>query len=275
MQRQITPNSVTAVQTTGIFCRNGCSARPKPENTLHLESAADALFAGYRPCLRCQRAISDSPRAQRGLRRVALLSQIRRPRRARAVEGLVRLALLGTPLGPMVAGVVPLGLALLEFADRPMLETQLNIVQKRFRARLEPGRTALHDRAQSALEAYFAGEAQALDLPVATPGTPFQEDVWEALRRIPVGGTESYAGLAAELGRPAAVRAVGHANGMNRLALVIPCHRVIASDGGLGGYGGGTWRKAWLLDHEARLSGDSPWSAGKPVAATAALTDQR
>jgi O-6-methylguanine DNA methyltransferase len=257
MQTQTTPMSMTAVQTTGIFCRDGCPATPKPENTLRLASAADALFAGYRPCLRCHPVIPDAPRAQRGLRRLALLSRIRRPRRARPVESVVRLALVGTPLGPMVAGVVPQGLALLEFADRPMLETQLKIVQKRFRARLQPGRTALHDRVQSALDAYFAGEKQTPDVPVAAPGTPFQEDVWEALRSIPAGGTETYAGLAAEVGRPAAVRAVGHANGMNRLALVIPCHRVIASDGGLGGYGGGTWRKAWLLDHERRVVGAS------------------
>jgi O-6-methylguanine DNA methyltransferase len=165
----------------------------------------------------------------------------------------------------MVAGVVLQGLALLEFADRPMLETQLKIVQKRCRARIAPGRTALHDHAQSALDAYFAGQAKALNLPVAATGTPFQEDVWDALRRIPVGGTESYAGLAVEIGRPAATRAVGHANGMNRLAIVIPCHRVIASDGGLGGYGGGTWRKAWLLDHEAAHWGYGMAWAARPI----------
>jgi AraC family transcriptional regulator of adaptative response/methylated-DNA-[protein]-cysteine methyltransferase len=150
----------------------------------------------------------------------------------------------------MVAGVASGGLALLEFADRPMLETQLEIVYRRFHARLEPGRTGMHDRGQKSLDAYFSGETHSFDLPLASPGTAFQERVWHALRAIPAGDTRSYAELAAEVGQPSAVRAVGHANGMNRLAVVIPCHRVIASDGGLGGYGGGTWRKAWLLDHE-------------------------
>lgn len=155
----------------------------------------------------------------------------------------------------MVAAVATGGLALLEFTDRPMLDTQLAIVAKRFRgARLEPGRTALHDRVQEQLDAYFAGERDAFDLPMATPGTPFQVRCWDALTSIPYGSTTSYAGLAQKVGRPAAVRAVGHANGMNRLALVIPCHRVIGADGSLVGYGGGVWRKGWLLDHERRAA---------------------
>jgi O-6-methylguanine DNA methyltransferase len=249
--------SVNAVKTTGIFCRDGCPASPKPEHVLRLDSPVDALYAGYRPCLRCRPEVPDSPRAQRGLRRVGLLSNIRHPRRVRPEEGVVRLTLLDTPLGPMVGGVAADGLALLEFADRPMLETQLDIVQRRFRARLEPGRTDLHDRAQDALDRYFAGKTHSFHLPLAAPGTPFQERVWGALRGIPAGDTRSYSALATEVGQPSAVRAVGHANGMNRLAVVIPCHRVIASDGGLGGYGGGTWRKAWLLNHE-RGAGSRP-----------------
>ncbi len=247
--------SVLAVRTTGIFCRDGCPApAPKAQNTERFASAADALFAGYRPCLRCQPEIDGSPRTRRGVRRRALIGPIRRPRRARATDGVVRLALLGTPLGPMVAGVVPGGLALLEFADRPMLETQLAIVERRFGARPEPGRTAVHDRTQAGLDAYFSGATADFDLPLVTPGTPFQERCWEALGTIPSGTTASYAGLAARVGRPTATRAVGHANGMNRLALVVPCHRVIASDGTLGGYGGGLWRKSWLLDHERRMA---------------------
>src|SRR5919201_2480581 len=111
-------NQVTAVRTTGIFCRSTCSAAPKPENTLTFSTATDALFAGYRPCLRCRPEIADSPRAQRGLRRLPLLARLRRARRRRAEDGIVRLALLDTPIGPMVAGVVPCGLALLEFTDR-------------------------------------------------------------------------------------------------------------------------------------------------------------
>jgi AraC family transcriptional regulator, regulatory protein of adaptative response / methylated-DNA-[protein]-cysteine methyltransferase len=167
---------------------------------------------------------------------------------------VIRLALLRTPLGPMVAGVAPGGLALLEFADRPMLETQLKIVEKRFAARLEPGRTLAHDQVQSELDAYFRGERARFTVPLARPGTPFQERVWEALLSIPAGVTSSYAQLAAQIGQPSAMRAVARANGMNRLAVVIPCHRVIASDGSLAGYGGGTWRKAALLAHERQVA---------------------
>jgi AraC family transcriptional regulator, regulatory protein of adaptative response / methylated-DNA-[protein]-cysteine methyltransferase len=247
--------SVLAVRTTGIFCRDGCVApSPRPENTERFASAGDALFAGYRPCLRCRPELDDSPRTQRGVRRRALLGHLRRPRRARPTSDVLRMALLRTPIGPMVAAVGTDGLALLEFTDRPMLETQLKIVERRFHARLEPGRTALHDRTQRQLDAYFAGAVSRIDVPTVSPGTPFQERCWDALTTIPAGTTTSYLGIAAQVGRPSASRAVGHANGMNRLALVIPCHRVIAADGGLGGYGGGVWRKAWLIDHERRMA---------------------
>ncbi|HUB28719.1 MAG TPA: methylated-DNA--[protein]-cysteine S-methyltransferase [Terracidiphilus sp.] len=98
---------------------------------------------------------------------------------------------------------------------------------------------------------YFAGELHAIDhLPVATAGTPFQRQVWKALRNIPCGSTTSYGKLAATIGRPAAVRAVGLANGSNPIAVIVPCHRVIGSDGSLTGYGGGIERKRWLLNHE-------------------------
>lgn len=151
----------------------------------------------------------------------------------------------------MVAGVVPDGLALLEFADRPMLETQLRIVERQFLAQLEPGRTAIHDRVQRELDAYFGGAASAaFTVPIVKPGTPFQERVWDALLAIPAGETASYSEIAARIGQPSAIRAVARANGMNRLALVVPCHRVIASDGSLAGYGGGVWRKAALLNQE-------------------------
>jgi methylated-DNA-[protein]-cysteine S-methyltransferase len=105
--------------------------------------------------------------------------------------------------------------------------------------------------ARAALEAYFAGDLGALDaLQVETAGTPFQRAVWAALRRIPAGQTLSYGALAAEIGKPKAVRAVGLANGSNPIGVVVPCHRVIGADGSLTGYGGGLPRKRWLLEHE-------------------------
>jgi len=100
------------------------------------------------------------------------------------------------------------------------------------------------------LEAYFEGNLQEFDLPLLMPGTPFQQKVWETLRAIPYGTTISYTELARRIGRSGASRAVGSANGRNRICIVVPCHRVIAADGTLGGFGGGLARKQWLLEHE-------------------------
>lgn len=108
-----------------------------------------------------------------------------------------------------------------------------------------------------AIARYFAGELTAINtIPVQTAGTSFQRDVWHALREIPCGTTTSYAALAARIGRPNAVRAVGLANGSNPVGVVVPCHRVIGSDGSLTGYGGGIERKRWLLRHEHALDSD-------------------
>jgi methylated-DNA-[protein]-cysteine S-methyltransferase len=120
---------------------------------------------------------------------------------------------------------------------------------------IQPGRnpSGLTD----AIACYFAGDLTAIDtLPVQTAGTPFQRDVWHTLREIPCGTTISYAALAARIGRPNAVRAVGLANGSNPVGVVVPCHRVIGSDGSLTGYGGGIDRKRWLLRHERALAND-------------------
>jgi methylated-DNA-[protein]-cysteine S-methyltransferase len=103
------------------------------------------------------------------------------------------------------------------------------------------------------LSAYFEGEREAFDLPIALEGTDFQKGVWEALRKLPFGERISYGELARRIGRPSASRAVGMANGRNRIGIIIPCHRVIATGGSLGGYGGGLGRKQWLLEHEASL----------------------
>jgi methylated-DNA-[protein]-cysteine S-methyltransferase len=118
--------------------------------------------------------------------------------------------------------------------------------------RLEPTRRA--NGLTDALSKYFAGDFVAINtLPVLTGGTPFQREVWCALREIPCGTTVSYSQLAKRIGRPAAVRAVGLANGSNPVGVVVPCHRVIGADGSLTGYGGGIERKRWLLEHEKRM----------------------
>jgi methylated-DNA-[protein]-cysteine S-methyltransferase len=110
-----------------------------------------------------------------------------------------------------------------------------------------------------AIRRYFAGDVNVINLlPVETAGTPFQREVWRALREIPVGTTSSYAQLAERIGRPTAVRAVGLANGSNPVGVVVPCHRVIGADGSLTGYGGGMERKRWLLEHEGVKAHASP-----------------
>jgi methylated-DNA-[protein]-cysteine S-methyltransferase len=106
------------------------------------------------------------------------------------------------------------------------------------------------DKVRLQLEEYFAGTRREFDVPLELHGSPFQVEVWSALRAIPYGGTASYATIATSVGRPAAVRAVGAANGRNPISIIVPCHRVIGADGSLTGYGWGVDRKAWLLGHE-------------------------
>lgn len=159
-----------------------------------------------------------------------------------------------TPLGPLVAGALDEGLCLLEFADRRMLETQLKRLHKRFGAAFIPGTSPHFDKLNTQLREYFSGERRAFDLPLILAGTAFQEKVWAGLQTIPYGTTRSYKGQAEFLGQPEAVRAVARANGDNRIAIIIPCHRVIGSDGKLVGYGGGLWRKQYLLNLERRAA---------------------
>jgi AraC family transcriptional regulator of adaptative response/methylated-DNA-[protein]-cysteine methyltransferase len=171
---------------------------------------------------------------------------------ARRDAPIVRLTRIHTPFGPMVAGATDGALCLLEFADRRMLPTQLDRVARRLDAVLMPGASDLLDAAAGELSEYFAGARRAFSVPLLTAGTAFQERVWEELRRVPFGETISYAELARRIGRASAVRAVARANGDNRLAILIPCHRVIGAHGALTGYGGGLWRKQRLLEIERR-----------------------
>lgn len=159
---------------------------------------------------------------------------------------------LTTPLGPMIAAATDEGVCLLEFADRRSLESQLERLHKRLGCVVTPGTNDHLAKLETELNGYFEGTLRRFTVPVLAPGTPFQEAVWKQLSTIPYGHTSSYDRLARDVGRPAARRAVGRANGDNRVAIVIPCHRVIRSDGQLCGYGGGLWRKRFLLEHERR-----------------------
>jgi AraC family transcriptional regulator, regulatory protein of adaptative response / methylated-DNA-[protein]-cysteine methyltransferase len=165
----------------------------------------------------------------------------------------IRLARIESPLGPLVAGAVDEGICLLEFGDRRMLENQAGTLRLRLGLPAAPSPHPYLERLEVELSEYFAGKRKVFDLPLVEPGTPFQERVWAALREIPFGETRSYAELARAIGNPAAVRAVAQANGRNRIAVLVPCHRVIGSDGGIGGYGGGVWRKKRLLEIEGMI----------------------
>lgn len=160
---------------------------------------------------------------------------------------------LETPLGPMLAAADDTGLVLLEFSDRRMLETELNDIEHRLAAQLLPGDHEHLRTVERELTEYFAGQRQSFEVPLHLVGTEFQKSVWRVLLDIPYGETRSYRAQAQALGRPTAVRAVASANGYNHIAIVIPCHRVIGSNGHLTGYGGGLARKRWLLQLEGAL----------------------
>ncbi len=316
-----------AVRTTGIFCRPSCPVRsPLPKNVEYFPSAAEALFAGYRPCKRCRPMdIDDQPKWA-----TALLAEVENDPSARLTEADLRargidpatvrrhflrhygmtfqaytrarrlasaftrirngsplddaifqsgyeshsgfreafakvfgcppgdcrnkssvfLTWLPSPLGPLVAGATEEGVCLLEFSDRRMLETQFETVRKLFRMPVVPGANRHLERLQHELAGYFAGTQRSFTVPLVYPGTPFQRRVWEQLLLVPYGETRSYQELATAVGNPAAVRAVGRANGLNRIVILIPCHRIVNKNGDLGGYGGGLRRKQYLLNLE-------------------------
>ena len=214
---------VAGVRTTGIFCRPSCRARkPLPRNVEYLADGAAARAAGYRACLRCQ------------------------PENGTAVT----VRTIQTPIGPMLAGATGDAIVLCDFADRAMIGAQVASVRRRIGPIVE-GDAPLLQRLAGQLDEYFAGTRRAFDLLLDLPGSSFQGRVWDELRRIPYGGTISYRELAERVGAGAAYRAVGRANGSNRVAIIVPCHRVIAADGSLGGYGGGLAAKRRLLDLEA------------------------
>jgi AraC family transcriptional regulator of adaptative response/methylated-DNA-[protein]-cysteine methyltransferase len=179
------------------------------------------------------------------------------PGRARD-KALLTASWVDTPLGPMLAVAGDEGLELLEFVDRRALETELRELGRKWKRAIVPGDHLVLRRTAAQLSDYFAGARREFDVPLKLQGSPFQLAAWRALCEIPYGETRSYTDLARRVGSPGAVRAIGRANGQNRLCVIVPCHRVVQSDGTLCGYGGGRWRKRWLLDHEAsRLAAPS------------------
>ena len=322
---------VVGVRTTGIFCRPTCPARkPLRSNVEFFPSAHEALYAGFRPCLRCkpmnvgrevpplveqlrrqvEEGLSEPLRErdllsmgiepstarrqfqkyfgmsfhayQRARRMGSALAAVRKgtnlldtqlahgfesssgfreafaklfgavPSRANGVLCLFA-RWIETPLGAILALANDSGLYVLDWVDRRGLEREILRLRNKTKFAIVPGDHPVLDQANREIGEYFDGMRKTFTLPFAPRGTDFQRRVWEALLQIPPGETRSYAGIANSIGAPKAMRAVARANGDNFRGIVIPCHRVIGSDGSLTGYGGGLARKKWLLEHERSM----------------------
>lgn len=319
------------VRTTRIFCRPTCpSKKPKPEHVEFFPSPREALYAGYRPCRRCNpsehaakppavvrqlremvekspagkltgadlRALGVDPStARRQFKRwygMTFYAYHRARRMGMALRGVrnggsvigaqidsgfssasgfhaafrklfgvppsrgesigcLLATWVETPLGAMLAIANDDGLHLLEFVDRRGLENEILSLRRKTKSAIVPGSNKHLTAISAQLGEYFEGKSVRFSVPLVVGGTPFEQSVWNLLLQIPPGKTRSYSEMAVLLGKPLAKRAVGRANGRNCIGIVIPCHRVIRADGTLCGYGGGIWRKQWLLDHEKRI----------------------
>ncbi len=322
---------ITAVKTTGIFCRPVCSARkPNRENVEFFNSIDEAMQQGYRPCKVCRPMeqsgkvpakiagllqsvqahphikVKDKDLRDNGLepnmvRRwfkqnygITFQAYQRKLRIATARTSLLQGntvthtaydhgfdSLSGfnqgyqkvfgkspstkdqvtaihqirftTPLGPMFACADEQGLCLLDFTDRKDIDQKLVALQKSLGGVILPGTNQHLQLIEHQLRNYFAGRLKKFTVKLRFQGTEFQKMVWSELQVIPYGETRTYGQQALAIGRPTAVRAVAAANGQNSIAIVVPCHRVIGSDGSLRGFAGGLSRKKWLLEHEKAL----------------------
>ncbi|MDD8019068.1 MAG: methylated-DNA--[protein]-cysteine S-methyltransferase [Bacteroidota bacterium] len=171
------------------------------------------------------------------------------PRESRNDDSIVT-SWIESPYGPLVAAATSEGICLLEFTDRRMLDNQFKRLRKYFRCAIIPGENMHIVQLKKELKEYFDEKRKTFSVNLVFPGSPFEQQVWNALLKISAGQTASYEDVARMIGKPKSSRAVGRANGMNRIAIVIPCHRVVNKNGELGGYGGGVWRKKMLLELE-------------------------
>ncbi len=169
-------------------------------------------------------------------------------------QGCLTASMIETPLGSMLAIADEKALHLLEFIDRRRLLTEIAQIRESLRLAIVPGENVILSKTERELKAYFAGGLKKFSVKLRPAGTDFEQEVWDELGKIPYGTTLSYGELGKRVGHAKAARAIGRANGANKLAIVIPCHRVIRADGNLSGYGGGVWRKKWLLEHEQAIS---------------------
>jgi len=160
---------------------------------------------------------------------------------------------VASPIGPLRLAATDIGLCLATFDDHST-KSDVASLAERYDVTLTDGSNTHLDRAERELAAYFSGGLRHFGVPLDVRGTDFQRAVWEGLRTIPYAQTISYGELARRIGHPGASRAVGAANGANRIAIILPCHRVINAAGALHGYGGGLWRKKFLLEHEQTVA---------------------
>lgn len=318
---------VVGVKTTGIFCRPGCPAKPKPENCEFYPAAADAMLDGYRPCKVCkplEKQGNPPPGIKRLLEYMDANPTVRitdaglngmglEPNRVRrwflknyrqtfhayqrmyraniafqrirsegnvteaAVDSgydslsgfnsmfkgvigasptksrgkrVVNITYVETVLGLMIAGATDVGICMFEFADYKLLDLEIRQLSETFKASLVQGEKPIFETLRCQLEQYFKGVRREFDIPLELAGTEFQKRVWLGLRQIPYGSTTTYGKQAESLGIGSSVRAVANANGKNKISIILPCHRIIGTDGTLTGYGGGIWRKKKLLEFE-------------------------
>ena len=180
-----------------------------------------------------------------------MIFHLKRP----GVGKMIKLTKIETPLGEMTAGATGDGICLLEFSEIKFSNSEIEELTSLFDTSAEYGQNRYLRKLRKQLKEYFKGLRKEFSVPLIIKGTDFQKAVWRELRNIPFGTTRSYIEQARSLNNPQSARAVAHANGSNRIAIVIPCHRVIGADGSLTGYGGGLERKKWLIDHESKYSG--------------------
>jgi AraC family transcriptional regulator of adaptative response/methylated-DNA-[protein]-cysteine methyltransferase len=169
-------------------------------------------------------------------------------------QNRLALSYLETPIGHMIIIGDTACVYLVDFVDRRHIHQLIKRLQLRMQSNIAIGNTPVIQSMQDELIRYFAGTLREFKTPLHTDGTEFQQSAWHALKTIPYGQTTSYAAQATRIGKPSAYRAVANANGKNRCAIVIPCHRIITNNGKLGGYGGGITRKQWLLNHESKYN---------------------
>ncbi|MBI2281550.1 MAG: methylated-DNA--[protein]-cysteine S-methyltransferase [Bacteroidetes bacterium] len=160
-------------------------------------------------------------------------------------------AIFESPLGIITIGSTTKGLCLLEFDDQKRIESHFIQFNKYCEVEVIEKESAIIKRTKLQLEEYFSNKRTIFDVPLDLVGTEFQVSVWNELLKVPFGSTRSYKEQAIAVGNLKAIRAVATANGENRISIIIPCHRIIGSDGSLTGYGGGIWRKQQLLELES------------------------